>query len=202
MVLFRLTSDSLVRPVIRAEGLVLRPPRNSDYAAWAMVRAQSRAFLTPWEPSWNEEELTRAAFRVRVKRATEEIRGDLAYPLFLFDAASEQLMGGITIGLIRRGVAQMFTLGYWIGEPFARQGHMSKAVNLAVRFAFDDLGLRRAEAACLPSNIASRRVLEKCGFEREGYARQYLRINGQWADHLLYARLAGDQAAPGGAVTP
>lgn len=194
MVLFRLTSDSLVRPVIRAEGLVLRPPRIGDYAAWAMVRAQSRAFLTPWEPSWNEDELSRAAFKLRVKRAAEEIRADLAYPLLVFSAGEEQLMGGVTLGLIRRGVAQMCTLGYWIGEPFARQGHMSKAVRLAVQFAIDDLGLRRIEAACLPTNIASQRLLEKTGFVREGYARQYLRINGLWADHLLYARLANDPA--------
>jgi [ribosomal protein S5]-alanine N-acetyltransferase len=192
MVLFRLTSDSLVRPVIRAEGLVLRPPRIGDYAAWAMVRAQSRAFLTPWEPSWSEDELSRAAFKVRVKRATEEIRADLAYPLLVFSTGEEQLMGGVTLGLIRRGVAQMCTLGYWIGEPFTRQGHMSKAVRLAVQFAIDDLGLRRIEAACLPANIASQRLLEKTGFVREGYARQYLRINGQWADHLLYARLANE----------
>jgi [ribosomal protein S5]-alanine N-acetyltransferase len=195
MVLFRLTSDSLVRPVIRAEGLVLRPPRIADYAAWAMVRAQSRVFLTPWEPSWSEDELSRAAFKVRVKRASEEIRGDLAYPLLVFSAGEEQLMGAVTIGLIRRGVAQMCTLGYWIGEPFARQGHMSKAVRLAVQFAIDDLGLRRVEAACLPANLASQRLLEKTGFVREGYARQYLRINGQWADHLLYARLASDSPA-------
>jgi [ribosomal protein S5]-alanine N-acetyltransferase len=192
MVLFRLTSDSLVRPVIRAEGLVLRPPRINDYAAWAMVRARSRAFLTPWEPSWSEDELSRAAFKVRVKRASEEIRGDLAYPLLVFSAGEEQLMGAVTIGLIRRGVAQMCTLGYWIGEPFARQGHMSKAVRLAAQFAVDDLGLRRIEAACLPANLASQRLLEKTGFVQEGYARQYLRINGHWADHLLYARLAHD----------
>lgn len=195
MVLFRLTSDSLVRPVIRAEGLVLRPPRIGDYAQWAMVRARSRAFLTPWEPSWSEDELTRAAFKARVKRATEEIRGDLAYPLLVFSAGEEHLMGAVTLGLIRRGVAQMCTLGYWIGEPFARQGHMTRAVRLAVQFAFDDLGLRRIEAACLPANMASQRLLEKNGFTREGYARQYLRINGHWADHLLYARLASDGPA-------
>lgn len=195
MVLFRLTSDSLIRPVIRAEGLVLRPPRIHDYAQWAMVRARSRAFLAPWEPSWSDDELTRPAFKTRVKRATEEIRGDLAYPLLVFSAGEEQLMGAVTIGLIRRGVAQMCTLGYWIGEPFARQGHMTRAVRLAVQFAVDDLGLRRIEAACLPTNIASQRLLERTGFVREGYARQYLRINGHWEDHLLYARLANDALA-------
>lgn len=198
MVLFRLTSDLRSRPVIRGEGLLLRPPTNNDYASWAMVRAQSRGFLEPWEPLWDEDALSRAAFRARVKRANEEIRGDLAYPLLVLASGTEQVMGGLTLGLIRRGVAQACTMGYWIGEVFARQGHMSRAVELACRYAFDDLGLRRIEAACIPTNAASRRLLDKSGFTREGYARQYLRINGKWADHLLYARLASD-GPPGSA---
>lgn len=192
MVLFRLNANTLTRPVIRAEGLVLRPPRNTDYAAWAMVRAQSRAFLTPWEPSWNEDELSRAAFRARVKRAGDEIAADLAYPLLIVRAQDDQLMGGITLGLVRRGVAQTCTLGYWIGEPFTRQGHMTRAVGMAMHYAFAELGLHRIEAACLPTNTASHRVLEKSGFTQEGFARQYLRINGHWSDHLLFARLASD----------
>jgi ribosomal-protein-alanine N-acetyltransferase len=201
MALFRLTSETLVRPFIQGEGLVLRPPRNSDYAGWATVRAESRAFLTPWEPSWSEEELSRGAFRLRVKRAAEEIASDQAYPLLVFDADTGVVMGGVTIGLIRRGVAQACTLGYWIGEAYARRGIMSQAVRMVAAFAFEDLALRRIEAACLPTNIASQRLLLSCGFTQEGYARQYLRINGHWSDHILFARLAGDEVGAGKGTT-
>ena len=67
----------------------------------------------------------------------------------------------------------------------------------ALRFAFNDLALHRVEAACLPANEPSRRLLERVGFHREGMARAYLRINGVWADHLLYAALSSDRL-PGG----
>jgi ribosomal-protein-alanine N-acetyltransferase len=93
---------------------------------------------------------------------------------------------------VRRGVAQAGSLGYWIGEPFARQGLMTAAVNALIPFAFGTLRLHRLEAACIPNNTASVRLLEKTGFKREGFAREYLCINGVWQDHVLYALLRGD----------
>ena len=104
----------------------------------------------------------------------------------------EQLLGGVTMSNVRRGVAQSATLGYWIAEPYARKGHMTEALECVAVFAFDRLGLHRLEAACLPSNEASRRVLQKVGFQQEGYARSYLRIGGLWHDHLLFGLLAED----------
>ena len=102
------------------------------------------------------------------------------------------LVGGITLSNVRRGVAQAGNLGYWIGEPHARRGHMNAAVRALLPFAFGGLRLHRVEAACIPSNAASIRLLERNGFTREGYAREYLCINGIWQDHLLYARLKDD----------
>lgn len=195
MALFRFSTEPPSRPAIRTASLVLRPPAAGDYAAWATLRMESRAFLTPWEPVWNDEDLTRDAFRQRVKRAAREIAADEAYSFLLFDARSEALLGGLTLGLVRRGVAQACTLGYWMGERHAGRGHMTEAVRGALRFAFDELAMHRVEASCLPSNEPSRRLLERVGFQREGLARAYLRINGAWADHLLYASLAQDGAA-------
>jgi ribosomal-protein-alanine N-acetyltransferase len=192
MALFRFSTEPPTRPLIRTRNLVLRAPALSDYSAWLILRMESRGFLTPWEPVWNEEDLTRNAFRLRVKRAAREIAADEAYSLLIFEADSEILLGGLTLGLVRRGVAQACTLGYWIGQRHANKGHMSEAVAGAVRFAFSDLALHRVEAACLPSNAASRRVLERAGFQQEGHARAYLKINGQWADHLLFAILSSD----------
>ena len=99
---------------------------------------------------------------------------------------------GLALANIRRGVAQAGSLGYWIGAPFIQRGYMTAAVRALVPAAFDVLRLHRVEAACIPTNLASVRLLEKTGFRREGYARSYLCINGTWQDHLLYARLQND----------
>jgi len=196
MALFRFPSEPPSRPLIRTPNLYLRAPQASDHAAWAVLRMESREFLTPWEPTWNEDDLTRASFRLRAKRAAREISTDEAYSLFIFETGTETLLGGLTLGLIRRGVAQACTLGYWMGHHHAGRGHMTEAVRGAVRFAFSDLALHRVEAACLPNNEPSRRLLERVGFQHEGLARAYLKINGNWADHLLYAVLSTD-ALPG-----
>ncbi|WP_377846273.1 GNAT family N-acetyltransferase [Bosea sp. UC22_33] len=197
MALFRFPSEPPSRPLIRTPNLYLRAPQASDHAAWAVLRMESREFLTPWEPTWNEDDLMRASFRLRAKRAAREISTDEAYSLFIFETETETLLGGLTLGLIRRGVAQACTLGYWMGRRHSGRGHMTEAVRGAVRFAFSDLALHRVEAACLPNNEPSRRLLERVGFQHEGLARAYLKINGNWADHLLYGVLSSD-ILPGG----
>lgn len=179
-------------PAIFGGTVTLRTPQPVDYQPWAELRAESRAFLTPWEPTWSRDDLTRAAFRRRLKHYARDIREDLAYPFFIFRTADDALLGGVTVSNIRRGVAQTASIGYWIGRPHARQGHMTAAIRALIPFAIDTLSLHRVEAACLPTNVASMRLLEKCGFEREGYARRYLRINGAWQDHVLFALLSED----------
>lgn len=197
MALFRFPGEPQSRPLIRTSNLYLRAPDPDDYSAWAVLRMESREFLTPWEPTWNEDDLTRQSFRLRTKRAAREIASDEAYSLFIFESQSETLLGGLTLGLIRRGVAQACTLGYWMGQRHAGKGHMSEAVRGALRFAFSELALHRVEAACLPNNEPSRRLLERVGFRHEGLARAYLKINGAWSDHLLYAALSTDKPTDG-----
>ena len=179
-------------PSIFGGTVVLRSPQIGDYQAWAELRAESRTFLTPWEPTWNRDDLTKISFRRRLKHYARDMRDDLAYPFFIFRADDEALLGGVTVSNVRRGVAQSCSLGYWVGRPHAGQGVMTTALCALVPYIFDSLGLHRIEAACLPSNTASMRVLQKCGFEQEGYARRYLRINGAWQDHVLFALLAED----------
>ena len=179
-------------PIIAGGGVVLRPPEMRDYWAWARLRQDSRDFLEPWEPLWPRDDLTRGAFRYRIKRYQRDLVDDVAYAFFVFREGDGELVGGLSLSNIRRGVAQTATLGYWIGEPHARRGHMSAAVRAVVPFAFDTLRLHRLEAACLPSNAASMGLLLKCGFAREGYARGYLKIAGRWQDHVLFALLDSD----------
>ncbi|MEM6615297.1 MAG: GNAT family protein [Pseudomonadota bacterium] len=192
MALFRSVSALETGPVVYGDGLYLRAPQSTDFAAWASLRQESRAFLVPWEPSWPRDDLTRAAFKRRLRRYNKDIREDDAYPFFIFRAVDDALLGGITLSNVRRGVAQTCSLGYWIGAPHARQGYMTAAVRAVVPFVFDALRMHRLEAACLPINDASIALLDRCGFKREGYARQYLCINGVWQDHILFARLKDD----------
>jgi [ribosomal protein S5]-alanine N-acetyltransferase len=175
-------------PKIRLDSgnLTMRPLRIGDYTAWSELRRQSREFLTPWEPTWPRNALSRGAFRNRVRRNNYEIRQDLGYSLALVRRSDKALLGGITLSNIRRGVAQTGTLGYWIGQPYARQGYMSEALLTLIGYAAQQLRLHRLEAACLPSNVPSQRLLVKCGFVEEGRADGYLRINGVWHDHLLF----------------
>ncbi len=196
MVFLRSVGGAESGPVVSGDGVRLRTPQLGDYAAWAELRARSRAFLTPWEPTWPTDDLTRAAFRRRIRRYSQDVREDTGYAFFIFDDAGDALVGGLTLGNIRRGVTQSCGLGYWVGEPHARKGYMTRAVAAALGFAFQRLRLHRVEAACLPQNQASIRLLEKAGFAREGYARRYLCINGQWQDHLLYAMLQDDPRPP------
>lgn len=179
-------------PVLDGERVRLRPARNGDYEAWAQLRRTSHDFLQPWEPTWPTDDLTRDAFAQRVRLCREDMRQGWAYPFLVFRLEDGALTGGITLSNVRRGVAQTATVGYWCGAPFARTGLTLDAVRTAAEFAFGQLDLHRLEAACLPENTASAGLLERAGFTREGLARQYLRINGSWRDHLLFGRLRAD----------
>ncbi|HVP83244.1 MAG TPA: GNAT family protein [Rhizomicrobium sp.] len=180
------------QPVLRSEGIYLRYPRVGDYTEWSSLRHDSREFLAPWEPVWASDELTKGAFRRRLKRYQRETRADTAYAFFVFREEDDALIGGCTLSNVRRGVAQCCALGYWIGERYARQGHMFSAVKALVPFIFGTLGLHRIEAACLATNEPSKNLLVKAGFRQEGIARRYLLINGEWQDHVLFALLAED----------
>ena len=178
---------------IETERLTLRPPMHSDFRPWTALRKASADFLIPWEPSWSVDHLTRKAFTNRVYWAQRAVAGGTAMPLFLVRREDANLLGAITLDNIRRGPAQAGTLGYWVGEPFARQGYMREAIMAVVHHAFTRLDLSRLEAACLPENAASRGLLESSGFKYEGVAQSYLQINGRWRTHVLYASLRGDR---------
>jgi ribosomal-protein-alanine N-acetyltransferase len=174
MALFRLGAASENANFIRGEGVYLRPAEMRDYGPWAELRQASR----------------------RLRRHQEEIDRDEAYPFLLFRRTDDRLLGGLTLGQVRRGVAQAATLGYWMGAPHAGKGFMAKSVRATAGFAFATLRLHRIEAACLPENAPSIRLLEGVGFRREGFARSYLRINGEWRDHLQFAMIETDRILP------
>ena len=187
MAIMRRDAEGLRR--IDGEGVYLRAPEPRDYIEWAELRGASRAFLMPWEPTWAADELSRGSFRYKLRRYSEDARDDKAYAFFIFLEDDNALVGGVTLSNVRRGVSQSASLGYWTGERFAGKGYMTAAVRAVLRFAFEELELHRIEAACQPDNAASRNVLTKAGFTLEGHAHAYLKINGQWRDHVLFGRV-------------
>ena len=171
----------------------VRPPEGQDWQAWAELRTASRNFLTPWEPAWANDAHSRATYRRRLRRQQRDANDDVSYAYFLIRRSDDTLMGGITLSNVQRGVAQSCSVGYWIGESFAGGGYMTEGLTCVLEHCFLVLGMHRVEAACMPNNDASQALLKRCGFRREGYARKYLKINGSWRDHLLFAMIADDR---------
>jgi ribosomal-protein-alanine N-acetyltransferase len=178
-------------PRLEGASLYLRPPVLDDWRAWSDLRRESRAFLTPWEPSWPADALTAASFRRRLRQYARDRQAGSGYAFLIFRSepgapGGACLVGGASLTNLRRGVSQSASLGYWTGRRHARRGYMREALTLLADWSFGPLALHRIEAACLPSNAPSRGLLEKLGFEEEGVARGYLMIDGRWQDHVLY----------------
>src|ERR1700741_4972741 len=106
MAFFRTINFSEPLPSIEGDGVMLRTPQITDFEEWAVLREASRDFLTPWEPTWPIDDLTRAAFRRSIRRYSEDQRSALAYPFFIFRKSDQMLVGGLTSANIRRGCAQ------------------------------------------------------------------------------------------------
>jgi ribosomal-protein-alanine N-acetyltransferase len=189
---FRFRSRTQEEFRIEGQKTFLRNPVMADFPEWSRLRAASRTFLEPWEPKWAEDDLTRSAFRYRIRRYDMDRQAGTTLPLFVCLKQNGRIVGGVTLGSIRRGVAESCTLGYWMGEQHAGQGLMADALWGLLPHVFDRMRLHRIEAACIPDNARSQRLLEKVGFRREGYLNGYLKINGAWRDHLLYALIAED----------
>lgn len=184
--------DDFHDTTLAGEGIRLRHPGPDDYEAWAKLRGASRNHTQGWEPAWADDELTRTAYKRRLRRYQQDMETGQGYPFFIFRASDNVLVGACNLNNVRRGVLQAADIGYWVGLPYVRRGHARAAVRRVVTFAFGPLGLNRIEAATRPENEASRSLLLSVGFSPEGYARNYLKINGEWRDHLKFAIVRGD----------
>lgn len=170
--------------------LTLRMLEAEQWGAWRALRDMSRSYLEPWEPTWPERALTYGFYCSLLRRHWRDWRRGraFAFGVFLRQDGRLVLVGGITLGDVQYAAAQKGTIGYWMGRAYAGQGFMTEAVSLVCAFAFKELKLQRVEASCLPRNEASKAVLQRCGFEQEGYAKAYLQVNGKREDHLLWGR--------------
>ena len=174
--------------------VLLRPLEASDFAAWQAVRRRNGEWLTNWEP----QKLTgqpdvvedAQAFSVRCAARQRERQLGTGYGLGLF--VEGVFAGEMNLSSIQRGPFQSCYVGYWIDEDYAGHGYTPEALVVAIRFAFEELHLHRIQAAIVPRNVASRRVVEKLDLRDEGVARRYLEINGVWEDHIRYAMTVED----------
>ena len=192
MLNFEFTKPVSRPPELAHDEIYLRPPEFADFDEWSALREKSRAHLTRWEPDWRNEDIAIDKWRMRLRAYERQFRARTGVVFHICQQADKRIVGGITLSDIRRHASYSATLGYWIGAEFLRRGYGISAVETAAAYAFDDLELNRIEAACQPDNKASRTLLEQAGFREEGLARQYLHINGEWRDHVLYSLLADD----------
>ncbi|HVM35606.1 MAG TPA: GNAT family protein [Actinomycetota bacterium] len=169
-----------------AEDVMLRPLTLSDTDALFELRRNDRTYLEPWEPRRSESFWTFDAQQALIEADRRAAAEDRAYALGVFLPDEERLVGRVALSNIVRASWQNATLGYFIGQHFTGRGLATQAVRLVLQVAFENLSLHRVQAAAMPRNSASIRVLEKAGFVHEGMARRYLEINGIWEDHLLY----------------
>lgn len=173
-------------------GINLQSPTWADFEDWAELRSDNFEYLAPWEPSWDRSKLSRPAYRSRLAQYKKMVAQDIGYPFHIFRADTGKLVGACNLTSVRRGSLQSANIGYWVGEKSTRQGFAQASVRGVLKFAFSELRLHRIEAAVQIENTASIRLLEKTGFQKEGTARGFLKIDGKWQDHIVYARLSSD----------
>jgi ribosomal-protein-alanine N-acetyltransferase len=172
---------------VRGSRIYLALPTRTDAAEFLALTRRSRAFYR----GLAAPPTTPAAFAswCRSGRTPPQIE------LLVRRRADDAILGSVQLSQISRGRFQSAYLGYWIGAPFARQGFMAEALELTLRYAFGPLHLHRLEANLQPDNVASRRLVQRIGFQQEGYSPRYLKIGGRWRDHERWAILAEDWRA-------
>jgi ribosomal-protein-alanine N-acetyltransferase len=165
----------------------LRLPEPEDAEAFLELVVRNRDHFRPYEPRRPPAYFTLGGQHEQIAAARRQAQGGERYEYGVFEVHGGELVGRISLGGISRGALQNAYLGYGIDVGHSGRGYATQAVTLAVEVAFRDLGLHRVQAAVVPENKPSARVLEKVGFREEGLARRYLFLDGQWKDHRMFA---------------
>ena len=177
-----------LRRLVESDRLVLRLPENSDVPAIVRFYKGNRDHLQPWSPTFSDRIFRTEYWFDQVISRRAEFEAGLGARAFIFrKEARAVVIGNLSLNQINRGAAQHCVLGYSLAEDAQGRGYMVEAVRSAVRFAFGDLRLHRVMAGYMPRNLRSAAVLRRAGFTVEGYARDYILINGRWEDHILTA---------------
>jgi ribosomal-protein-alanine N-acetyltransferase len=178
---------------VAGERCLIRDLRVEDAEEMLALRERNREFFTPFEPTVADDHFTRAVQLDVIRHGNRAWDDDREYT-FGVALPSGELVGRVRLSVVVRGPWQNANIGYYVARASNGRGICTEAVGLVVGFAFERLGLHRVQAAVMPRNTPSIRVLEKNGFRREGLAPRYLRINGEWEDHAIFARTVEDAA--------
>ncbi|MFS0558942.1 GNAT family N-acetyltransferase [Brevibacillus sp. 179-C9.3 HS] len=175
---------------LHTDEILLRPLQQKDAAELLELRLRNHDFLQPFEPIRSASFLTLAEQQEQISQAQKAFELGTAYAFGVFSRESEKMVGRVALSNVTRGAWQNATIGYFMDLTCNGKGYTTSAVKLALHFAFSDAGLHRVQAAVMPRNKPSIRVLEKNRFRQEGLSLRYLQINGVWEDHLIYALTA------------
>lgn len=168
------------------ERVIVRLATHDDVGAILAYFDANREFLKPFEPSRPSSFYTETFWRSRVAGDQHDYAEGRAMRCFLFDRTDDRtVLGMVNVNSIIRGVAHHCTLGYGLGQHSEGRGLMREALELVIAQAFGPLNLHRIQANYMPHNRRSGGLLKRLGFQVEGYARDYLMLNGQWEDHVL-----------------
>ncbi len=176
---------------LTTQRLVLRPPRTGDVGELRRVLRHNQAHLHPWNPAPRPGEdptsITEVSNMVLRQRREWKIGRSFAFMVALRTEPA-RLVGKIALNGVMRGAMHGAYLGYWMDVDHQNNGLCTEGIRAVLDFAFGPAQLHRIQAAIMPRNARSLRVIEKLGFRREGYAERYLQIAGKWEDHILFAR--------------
>jgi ribosomal-protein-alanine N-acetyltransferase len=176
----------ILKPKLEGFRVLVTPPDYDDYDKWARTRLKNQKFLVPYEPKWPENCLSEDFFIRRLQKQEKNRKAGTGAYFLIHHKAGGDIIGGINLNDIKLGAVRHATLGYWLAQEYQGQGYMREAARLVIDFAFQVIKLKRLNAASLPDNDRSIKLLLALGFEEEGYAKKYLQINGQWRDHRLF----------------
>jgi len=177
--------------VLDAGKIILRPLRLRDRAQWDQIRAENRAWLSPWEathPRIPSEAGTHKLPSYSAMLINHHREGRAGRTITLAIWYEKKMVGQISMGGIIYGAGRMAHIGYWVDKRYANLGITTQAVNTITEYAFSELELHRVEINIRPENITSRRVAEKAGYILEGERPRFLHIDGKWRDHLCFVR--------------
>lgn len=166
---------------------LVRPLSASDAPALASLRQQNHQFLQPFEPIRPASFYTIEAQYQQLEEAERSFREGTGYSFGIFVGPDQTLVDRVNLSNIVRGAWQNATLGYFLDQSHNGKGIMTRAVGEVIRFAFTEAKLHRVQAAVMPRNTGSIKVLAKNRFREEGLSLRYLQINGKWEDHLIFA---------------
>ena len=177
---------------IESSRIIIRHPKRRDWRAWVNLRKESHKFLQKWEPYWDIKQCNKSGYMRQLKTQRTKAAYDQAYSFLCFKKDSKVLLGGLNISNIQRGVIQTCNIGYWLGEKNIGNGYMEESIKAIIPYIYEQLKIHRIQAFTLENNIASRKLIEKVNFKKEGVLREAMKINNEWRDHVIYSLLLDD----------